>query len=573
VSRCASDSRVARLVASVLLSLVAGFASVAADSPPPTGDPVLDTLSEWSAIALERLRLEGSPAPHRVVTALAEIGAFSARAEFGAILYESPNRQRQGRVEVVVGDDALDSSRFKDPRQDRMRGARPSPRQRITVAIGNHELPLARDLWISLDGSYKDALRQWQAKVAAREALGGDTPPPDWSAADPVVSLDLAPLEEIDASALREIAVEASAALGQLGRLDHGQVTVSGASIVVYTATSEGTRIVQPEGYAAVYAVASLVRQDGVRIRDEMQWVARRVEDLPPLERIVEQTRALGRNVIARAAAETVDYYEGPVVFEDRAAAEFFRYLLTPEIIGTPPVPEAGRSYLRQTRRGPRIGRRLLPDGWSVVDDPTRTPDGLAAMGPYDREGVLGRAVQLVEDGYVRDFLMTRVPRDLDSRSNGHARGTVTGGWVARPTVWRVQPQKSLSAGAFDRAVRRARERGRQERLLVVRRLRSDRIGRLPTPSFAVWRYPDGREEPVELLEFQNVDRRTLRSVVAAGAGEFVLPYLAPWDPGGYPGGERGLPTVLTAPRRLLVEDLELVFPGASEKPHAYPGP
>jgi hypothetical protein len=121
--------------------------------------------------------------------------------------------------------------------------------------------------------------------------------------------------------------------------------------------------------------------------------------------------------------------------------------------------------------------------------------------------------------------------------------------------------------------VKRAQERGRQDRLLVIRRLRSDRIGRIPPPSLAVWRYPDGREEPVELLEFQNVDRRTLRNIAAAGGGEFVLPYLAPWEPEEYPSGERGLPTVLEAPARLLVEDLELVFPGSSEQPHTYPAP
>ena len=89
----------------------------------------------------------------------------------------------------------------------------------------------------------------------------------------------------------------------------------------------------------------------------------------------------------------------------------------------------------------------------------------------------------------------------------------------------------------------------------------------------AAWRYPDGREEPVDALEFQNVDRRTLRNATAAAAGKFVLAYLANFEPTRSPSQDRGLPGVVTAPRQLLVEDLELVFPGPSSKPHAYPRP
>ena len=106
-----------------------------------------------------------------------------------------------------------------------------------------------------------------------------------------------------------------------------------------------------------------------------------------------------------------------------------------------------------------------------------------------------------------------------------------------------------------------------------MRRLGRERDGRLPAPALAVWRYPDGREEPIDAMEFENVDRRVLRSVAAAGGGEQVLAYLAPWEPDGNPDRDRGLPSLLTGPRRLLVEDMELVFPGPDEKPHAYPRP
>jgi len=205
-----------------------------------------------------------------------------------------------------------------------------------------------------------------------------------------------------------------------------------------------------------------------------------------------------------------------------------------------------------------------------VVDDPARDPRQVGGF-VFDREGVEAQRVDLVRDGYVRDLLMSRIPRAELGRSNGHARGSVSGDWLARPAVWTAKAPKNLTDGAFERAVDRVVQSSGLDRILVVKRLARGRPGKLPSPTLALWRYADGREETVSSLEFQNVDRRTLRNIAAAGGGEIVLAYLAGWTPKDVAAADRGLPTSLAAPRRLLVEDLELVFPGTSQPPHAYP--
>jgi hypothetical protein len=561
-----------RVALAALAALLASVVPGADPVEPRHGDPSLDLLGEWTTTALERLRIDGSPPPHRVVASAVDGVSYTARASFGDLVWEAPGRQRRGSVEVVVGADELDSSRYYDRRVGRWGNQEAEPRQEMMLAIEDGELAFARDLWRATDVSYKKAVQRWRTKVAARRAVGGDGAPADWSAAEPVVAIDLGPLRAIPEAELRRLVEVASSALDSADGLDRGEVTVNVVDYRYYTTTSDGTRLAQPEGYAVVHAFASLVRDDGVEIADEVQWVARDAAGLPPSATIVEEVRALGRNVLARAAAADVDYYEGPVVFEDRAAAELFRYLVPPEIMGTPPAPEPDRSYRSQTRQGPRLGRRLLPDGWSVVDDPGGAPGVLGGY-LYDREGVRGERVELVSDGFVRDLLMTRVPRAEKRKSTGHARGSVTGEWTARPSRWRVGSSKNLTDRTFDREVARALDRARTDRLLVVRRMLRSRPGQLPQPSWAVWRYADGREEPVDVLEFDNVDRRTLRGIAAAGGGELTLGYLAPWDPDDVPDSDTGLPMVVTAPRRLLVEDMELVFPGPDEQPHAYPSP
>ena len=75
-----------------------------------------------------------------------------------------------------------------------------------------------------------------------------------------------------------------------------------------------------------------------------------------------------------------------------------------------------------------RIGRRLLPAGWRVIDDAQRYPELMGSM-TYDYEGVATRAVTVVEDGVLRDVLMSRTPRSRprpEHRARArHGRGQV----------------------------------------------------------------------------------------------------------------------------------------------------
>jgi len=554
-----------RLLISALLAGLLAPSALAQDSSQE--DLLLDRLGHWADRAAHDLALTTGPAPSRTVMAAVELDFYQARAELGSLLLESSHRRRPGRVEVVVGDDTLNSARFQMVDPSLRVVARPS------FVVEDVALALDRDLWLTADHAYKSAVVQHQVKQAALAALGGEPPPPDWSYAPATVAIDSSDLPALDTDALRELTVQASARFRAVPELRTGRVEAHGWTGHYYLATSEGTRLQQPEGWVAIFAQANLLRPDGVRVTDQRQWLVQTSGDLPPQAEIFAEVDAMAASLAARAKAEIVDDYEGPVVFEGRAAAELFRYLAPRELCGTPPDPSAQQSYRQLTRGGPRLGRRLMPAGWSIVDDPTQRFPGLPGGFDYDREGVAAERVELVSDGYVHDLLMSRVPRHDLARSNGHARGSVQGNWQARLSLWEVNPARNVSDRSFERSVARAMKASNQERILVVRGLGLGRLGDLPRPADAVWRYADGREEPVVSLQFQNVDRRALRDILAAGGGQQQYAYLAAWTLRSHADGDSGLPTVLTAPRRVLVGELEAVFPGADEKPHAYTMP
>jgi hypothetical protein len=133
-------------------------------------------------------------------------------------------------------------------------------------------------------------------------------------------------------------------------------------------------------------------------------------------------------------------------------------------------------------------------------------------------------------------------------------------------------PRRTSSDRTFDRQVARLQRQAGQGPILVVKSMKLGRGGRLPRPSDAVWRFADGHEEPVVAISFQNVDRRILRDIVAS-SGRQSFAYLSGWSLRDRAGTTSGLPMLLESPQRLLVAEVEAVFPGPEDTAHVYAAP
>ncbi|HMV66732.1 MAG TPA: metallopeptidase TldD-related protein [Myxococcota bacterium] len=536
-------------------------AALAGDAP-----TVLDVFGEWVTKARDELVLDGQR-PYRVVIGAQDRDRYSVSAEFGSLFAEGDERSRPGLVEVVVGDLQLDSSRFSA-----RNNAPGASRNRPSFVVEDVPLAIERDLWLTTDDSFKTAVQRYQQKASALSQLP-TAYPPSWTPVEPVTSVRHAERLPFDREALRALAVEGSRAFREVPGLRNGWVEVVVEQGEVELATSEGVRLVEPEERAVVYAWCDVVRSDGVQVFEEAQHIVVHPGQLPTIAELQAELRAMGERVRRRAEAPVVDDYEGPVVFEGQAAAQMFTWLVAAELEGTPPDPRPGATWEQLVRGGPRIGRRLLPAGWSVYDDPAAFPTDVPGGYAYDREGVRGERVELVRDGYVVDLVMSRVPRPERPASNGHARGPIQGEWEGRLSSWTLAAPRNLPDRAFDRMVEKARRASGQDRVLVVRSFQRGRPGSLPRPTDAVWRYADGREEPVLSVQFQNTNRRTLKDVLAVGGGEVARAYLAANSRGGTDGTTSGLPSLVHCPARVLVDDLEANFPGSDRQADTYPMP
>lgn len=542
---------------SVLLSLVLLGAAWAGPA-----DPYVSALSEEMARGAEGLRLEDAAAPYHIRYTLRRGESYAVRASLGALVEEDPLERGNGLyVEVRVGDPSWDNTGFAGFRNGFRSANLP---QDLT------ERALRQEAWRLTDRAYKDAVEHLGRKQA--EVQRSPDHPGDYSAVEPLVASTAGP-PPLETEGLAELvrALSGESAEG----LDDLRAALFARSYTVDILDTEGGLVHFGQPELVLYVVGERVTADGQTLRDYRRWVVTGPEQLPPREALQAEVRAMRDELVALAEAPLFDEeYVGPVIFEDQAAAALFESLLLTQLEGTPPKAEAKRSFgidFGGNRAGMRLGRRVLPPGWSAVDDPGLYPERPSSL-PFDSEGRRPEAVSLVEDGVVRAALMSRAPREGMPESNGHGRSLQPGRAQGMPMQVKVTPPKRSSPRALRREALRLAEAYGRDYVLVVRRLHHDALddgggvrsftlsalseGPQLNEPVAVYRlYADGREERLRGAQFEGVQRYVLRDIVAAGA-QVEEHYLASLPMGGHLA--HGLATSLSAPE-VLVGEVELV--------------
>ncbi|MCP4805639.1 MAG: hypothetical protein GY913_10795 [Proteobacteria bacterium] len=524
---------------------------------------IVGALENELARATTELALPGEDGPHWVQLEVVDGTYATMFAEFGAMMTDDVMPHRLLRVEIRSGDESFDSANFEAFGEgDGVTSGR-LPIEDVQVAI-------ERELWLATDRAYKMSVEQLARKSAELE--GQDDERPAMWPATPVVDLS-AEARPLDADGLRDRVAALSAVLGEYPEFESGAAAGRDWQGLRVLVNSEGSKIAQPTGFAVIRVEAILRHEDGSRLRDGRWWVAESVADLPPLDEMLAETREMADWLVGLNEARVLNDYLGPVLFEAPASVELFRQLAAPEMLGTPP-PASGRGIFGEIvdkRPTARIGRRLLPEGWSLVDDPNLDAVGGYA---YDQDGVRGKRVEVVSDGVVRSVLHSRVPAHPDGESTGHGRSLGTERREAHPSIVTVTPDRSRSDKALRKKGLRMAAQAGSEGLLVVKLVEPPAMSEdfdvfftgdgpppgLTMPYEVVLLHPDGTEEPIRGLRFSGVDRRALRDIVMAGptSGPTAVLDGKPGPARYHIGAVGGMPGSWEAPA-VLVSELELV--------------
>jgi len=141
--------------------------------------------------------------------------------------------------------------------------------------------------------------------------------------------------------------------------------------------------------------------------------------------------------------APIADPYSGPCILSAEAAGVFFHEFFGHRIEGARMKQDGDAQTFKN-----KIGEMVLSKNISVIFDPTlRKFQGEDLSGSYvmDDEGVRGQRVEVVKDGILRTFLMSRTPLEGFPKSNGHGRAAFYLNPVTRQSNMLVTSNQPLS--------------------------------------------------------------------------------------------------------------------------------
>jgi TldD protein len=596
----------AALRIAVALLATGSFAAAGFAQTPSDNDHTLQAMRDEMQRAKSRLELKfpGTDEPVRpyyIEYRLLDLEVREVVAEFGALMTSTHVRNRFMNVAARVGNYKQDSSNFIS--EEGFRGFIGSTG---SVGIDRDYDSLRQDLWIATDQAFKEAVETYSRKRAYLTSLARQSEIDDFSQVTPVKKIEPLLVPDWSSRNWEQEARDTSAALRAFPEINESRVTYYLVYATEYLLTSEGTEIRSNRSFAAVEAGMSTLANDGMGLNHFYATYAPRPADLAGVDAVKKALNVTGSELMAMRASQPGQDYTGPVLFEARAAAPLVAQVLGPALNGARP-PVAFQPVMEQFLSNiggksdwvNRTGTRVLPTSVSVMDDPNAKDfQGKPLIGGYgvDDEGVPAQKVVAVENGTLKELLMSRRPGNDSSQSNGHGRSAFLND--AKPTMSNLffNSTETVSPADLKKKFLDICRANKQEYCLEVKEMDNPAISllhqedfsellasygggagsgdRLPLLVYKV--YPsDGHEEIVRGTRITGLSARVLRNVTAIGNDPFVYNYMqtqvsgfAGTALGAFGSAQNGLPASVVAPS-LLFEELDVR--GARGEPKRLP--
>ena len=573
---------------------------------PADGDHTLAAMQDELDRARTRLELTipgtNEPArPYFIQYRVLDLDVRTIVAEFGALVSSTAGRNRIMSVDVRVGNDNLDSSNFiTDEGFSGFLGSTG------TIGIDRDYDSLRQDLWLATDQSFKAAVENFSKKQAFMSRLAKAPSIPDFSPADPTVSVE--PLQPSDWSTRNweQEARTVSAAMREFPQLYSSRVTYHLIYTTSYLLNTDGTKIRANHSLAAIEASLETESDDGMALHNYYAVYRHKPDQLPAADAVKKDLEKAGEQLISLRVSPPAADYDGPVLFEAPAAGSLLAQMLGPSLSGArgPLAMQSAFDQIMDRLGGHsdwtgKLGSRVLPGTVSLLDDPSaKQYQGRDLMGTYevDQEGVKAKRVELVNNGLLLDFLMSRRPGpDLD-KSNGHGRSAFLGDPRPMASNLFFTASDGVSPDEMKKKFMDICKESRNKWCIIVRSMDNPVLGvreqedlsdivmgaasgaatgdRLPLLVYRV-DVADGRESLIRGAHLAGLTLRAIRNIAAVGNDPTAFDFMQSQQAGfagtalaAYGSADSGVPSTVIAPS-LLLDDVEVR--GARGEPERLP--
>ncbi len=511
---------------------------------------LLSAMKDELLRSMDQLKLGGDEGPYYLSYLLKDVYSLRIISDSGAITTISENRGRTLKTDLRVGSYALDNSNFVSLGVSASLLA--SNNARLTVD-DDYDV-LRRQIWMATDRAYKSALDTIAKKKASLQNTVQTEVLPDFTKGGGYSRSISEAQFAVEKSRWIQMIDELSRLFLKQEPIQKSKVDLGIQVINSYFINSEGARSIEPSAATQLVIAAYTRADDGMPLGSYLTYTASRPEELPDEINLNSDINAMIEDLLATRVAPVAEDYSGPILFVGQAAGELFGQGLSRFLLGRKmPLsnnPEMN-NMISRTLENPLLGkvdRRVASKFLSVTASPSlRNYNGKSLLGSYeiDEEGVPCSDITLIENGILKNLLMTRAPVKGFARSNGHSRGGSPAPSVIRISTANARTveelkrdllnavrDENLPYGYIVKGLTPPAEAAELEGSDTISRALVQQLGppeptqfRLTKP-YSIFRiYPDGKEELVRGIEFRSLNIRILRDIVAASDEEIIYDY------------------------------------------------
>ncbi len=356
---------------------------------------------------------KSDPAPYFISYEVYDEHTMVVTGTYGTILTSSTGNHRWADVTMRVLKTAMDNTHGENRESGMSSGSLPLSDDRDAIA---------RSLWELTDREYRRATPAY-AKVMTSTAVQAaeEDKSPDFSRETPQTEVDspAAPVT-FNQKEWEEKIRKYSAAFRKYPDVYSSTVTVQFEQTTSYFVSSEGSEVETPGLMARLVVEADTRADDGMDLVRVETFESTKPDGLPSEKELAAKEEKMASDLKALREAPLAEPFDGPALLSGRAAAVFFHEVLGHRLEGHRQRGETeGQTFTK------KVNQPILPDFLSVSDDPTLSSmNGIPLAGSYshDDEGVPAQRVSLIQDGILKNFLMSRMPITNFAQSNGHGR-------------------------------------------------------------------------------------------------------------------------------------------------------
>lgn len=404
----------------------------------------LDTTSEnsLSQIVEEELTREFetlrnlSPSVYYLAYRIDESKTWSIQGSFGNIIHSENAQSRYLTTMLRVGNNTFDNTHtFKGDGASLMFSASLLP-------IENVSNPIKQEIWKQTDKAYKQAKSDYLAKQNKIKQDELDIIP-DFSVEDPKVYQE----EPIQGNFNQESEKRWKNLIRTCSRLflEDADVMVGDVSFEYtinrkYFLSSEGSKISQNLPYARFVISGTVKTDDGNQMPLYKSFYAPTPHELPSDSVLMEETHALVKLLKEIKLAAIAEPFTGPALLSPQAAGVFFHEIFGHRVEGHRLKDETDGQTFKT-----KVGERLLPKDINVLFDPTLEylkETYLIGHYKFDDQGIASQKVEVIKDGVLENFLLSRIPVEGYEKSNGHGRASTGSSAVSRQSNMIISSSK-----------------------------------------------------------------------------------------------------------------------------------